>query len=87
MSKYCRFTVWDENCARGAMIVDMLVHALNQCNIKNDVSIQTEPPLIARKGLYGHTPAIEFEDNTWESKSKVATQEGINILVARLFMD
>jgi len=60
-----QITIWDDHPSRAVNIHGKLVAAMQKMKIKASISIQSEPPLIARQNLTGKTPTIEIAGAYW----------------------
>jgi hypothetical protein len=78
-------TIWDEKPLRAARIHEKLSLAMQKLKIRAGISIQSEPPLIARQNLGGQTPAIEIEGKYWRiGQGKEPDQAAITSLMQKI---
>lgn len=81
------FYIWDEDAERATKLQDLLIKALDACNVSNQIFINSEPPMLARHGMTGYTPAVQYNEKTWYCKNKNINEAGISELVAKMLLD
>lgn len=57
-----KITIWDENSLRLMESEKNLRIVMTAMSIKAKIQLNNEPPLIARNGINGKTPAIQIND-------------------------
>jgi hypothetical protein len=55
-------TLWDENAQRLHTMEANLAVVLRRLGITAQIRLNSEPPLLARTGLNGKTPAVQVDD-------------------------
>ena len=54
--------LWDDNAQRLTALERNLRVVMKAMNIKAEVQMNNEPPLLARHGINGKTPAVQVND-------------------------
>ena len=82
-------TIWDDSAQRLHAMEASLVIALRRLGIKAQLLTNSEPPLLARVGLTGKTPAIQVNDGDfWRHTAGEAISESQFVsLLSRLRKD
>lgn len=80
-------TIWDDNAACIHRMEDVVHRAARALHLNILVSSNCEPPLLARNGLYGKTPALQIGDNFWsKTPPREMTKEEVEDLLRRLLV-
>jgi len=78
-----KVTLWDENALRLMEAETNLRIVMHELGIVADVQLNSEPPLLARHGVNGKTPALQVDDGdiwTYSAKQSVDV-EGLRSLL------
>lgn len=79
-------TIWDDIPKRAVNIHGKLVVAMQKMKIKASVSIQSEPPLVARQNLTGKTPTLEIAGAYWcKTPGKEPSEKDLVNLLHKVF--
>lgn len=79
-------TIWDDNAARIQRMEGVVHKAARALKLKLLVNSNCEPPLLARNGLYGKTPALQVGDHFWsKTPPRELTQHEVEGLLRKLF--
>lgn len=57
-----KITLWDENSQRLMALESNLRLVMSAMRIRAEVQLNSEPPLLARNGINGKTPAVQVND-------------------------
>ena len=83
-----QITIWDDNPGRAVNIHGKLAAALQKMKIKAGISIQSEPPLIARQNLTGKTPTLEIAGAYWcKTPGKEPGETDLANLLHKVFVE
>lgn len=65
MEKILPVTIWDHDVRRIYEIEKNLRNVLKSMNIQGQISIMSEPPLLARTGVLHQIPLLEIQGKFW----------------------
>lgn len=80
-----KITLWDDDAKRLIVLEKNLRVALRALSLEAAIQLNSEPPLLARHGLNGKTPAVQIADGPfWTHRvgQSISAEEFTTLLTA-----